>query len=368
MKQDIHPIVIPKWGMTMDKAVLGAWRVEEGATVAAGDELIDIETEKIANAVEAAQAGILRRQVGKPGQTYSCGALIGVITDADVSDEEITAFVAEHAQAAIEVSAEGSGAAPRSVDVRGHTLRYLQRGSGDVPIVLVHGFGGDLNNWLFVQPSLSDRWVTYAVDLPGHGGSSKDLAGINSLAEVADLLVGFLDQVAIDRVHVVAHSMGAAIALSLARRYGERVRSLVLLDPVGLGNPPAQEFIDGLIAAKSRREMGEVLKMLLADERQVSRDMVNDLLKYKRIDGVEPTLRRYAEFLPHENHAAAEALAGVKAPIHIVWGVEDRIVRPLTQSELPRNIHLTLVEGAGHMPHLERSSRTVELIERALTR
>jgi pyruvate dehydrogenase E2 component (dihydrolipoamide acetyltransferase) len=141
---------------------------------------------------------------------------------------------------------------------------------------------------------------------------------------------------------------------------------LVLLDPVGLGHPPAQAFIDGLIAAKNRRDLAKILGMLLADQRAVSRDMVNDVLRYKRIDGVEAALRRYAEFLSGENPTAAEALAGIKAPTHVIWGSDDRIVQPMSRSELPRNVGLDLIEGAGHMPHLERSSQTVELIEAAL--
>ena len=50
----------------------------------------------------------------------------------------------------------------------------LGEGEGP-PIVFIHGFGGDLNNWQFNQEALAERHATYAIDLPGHGGSSKDL-------------------------------------------------------------------------------------------------------------------------------------------------------------------------------------------------
>lgn len=347
----------------MERGLLSAWHVDEGAPLSVGDELVDIETEKIANSVEATHSGILRRRIGTVGEAYPCGALIGVIAEATVAEEEITAFVAEHAATSRPVSVEASGPTPQMIDVNGHSLRYLTQGAGGVPVLLIHGLAGDLNNWLFVQPALSGRRVCYAVDLPGHGGSSKDLSGIHNLVDVGDLLLAFLDRLALDRVHLVAHSMGAAVALDLARRRGHRLASLTLLSPAGLGVSSNSEFIAGLMAAGNRREMAAVLKMLLADEVQVSRDLVNDMLKYKRLDGAEAALRKFCEFLSQENRSTAQALAGVATPVQVIWGAQDRILRPLTAAELPSNVRLTVLESTGHMPHLEKSSRVVEAIE-----
>jgi pyruvate dehydrogenase E2 component (dihydrolipoamide acetyltransferase) len=91
--------------------------------------------------------------------------------------------------------------------------------------------------------------------------------------------------------------------------------------------------------------------------------MVNDLLKYKRLDGTEAALRQFASFLREEDRSAPAALAGVTSPVHVLWGAEDRIVRPLTASELSPSIRLTLLEGTGHMPHLEKSAKVVEALE-----
>lgn len=350
----------------MEEGTLVAWHVAEGAEVAAGEQILEIETAKIANAVEATHAGILRRRLAMAGQSYPCGALLGVIADANVPDEQIAAFVAERAQAKRQVGAQSNTPVPQMLAVRGRQIRFLHQGAGGgLPVLLIHGFAGDLNNWLFVQPSLSEKRSTYAVDLPGHGGSSKDLNDINSLNDVAELLVAFLDQLGIEKVHLVAHSLGGAVALALARKYDKRVASLVLLSPAGLGISPVPEFIEGLIAARSRRDMTSVLKMLLAHEGQVSRDMVNDMLKFKRLDGAEPALRKFAGFLREENRSAAQALQDISAPVHVIWGAHDRVV-PRGTNELPNGIRLSVLEGVGHMPHIERNSQVVELIETTL--
>jgi pyruvate dehydrogenase E2 component (dihydrolipoamide acetyltransferase) len=149
MNQNITPLVMPKWGLSMKEGTLSAWHVEEGQTIAPGQEIMDVETDKIANAVEAADGGLLRRRIGAVGQVYPVKALLGVLAPPEVSDAEIDAYVAAFEVPAPTEGDEDHEPTYRFVDTPSGRLRYAHRpGSGD-PIVLIHGFGGDLNNWLF---------------------------------------------------------------------------------------------------------------------------------------------------------------------------------------------------------------------------
>ena len=94
---------------------------------------------------------------------------------------------------------EEAGPAPETVSVNGSTLRFLKTGEGGEPVVLLHGFGGDLNNWLFNVAALSGDRAVYSLDLPGHGGSSKDV-GDGDLAALSGALRGFLDSQGIEQV------------------------------------------------------------------------------------------------------------------------------------------------------------------------
>ena len=357
---DIHPIVVPKWGLTMEEGTLVAWHIEEGQSVAAGDELLEIETSKIANAVEATHGGVLRRRVGEAGQSYRCGALLGVIAPADALEEAINAYVARHASTAAPVAEKG--VEPEMLEVEGRSLRILRQGNGDVPIVFIHGFGGDLNNWLFVQAGLAERHATLSVDLPGHGGSGKDLTGIEDLGQFARLLTTMLAQLEIRKAHLVGHSLGAAITLAAARISPESVASLTLIAPAGLGRPPSADFIEGFLGARNRREMTAVLGLLMFDEGQVTRDMVNDVLKFKRIDGAEAALHKVAALLQSETSTAQEAFAGITAPVQVIWGVADRVI-PADAAAIPSLVTLHSIKQAGHMPHIEQSPEVVRLIE-----
>ena len=114
-------------------------------------------------------------------------------------------------------------------------MRILDLGAGEAtPVLLVHGFGADLNSWMFTQPGLAESRRAVALDLPGHGGSTKVLDGADesSFAAVIDRALAALD---IERCHLVGHSMGGAIALNFAGWQPERVASLTLIASAQLG-------------------------------------------------------------------------------------------------------------------------------------
>jgi len=112
MTAKIHALTIPKWGIEMLEGTVVEWHGQEGGDLAPGDELVDIETDKIVNTLEAPVAGVLRRCLAGKGETLKVGALLGVIAPADVDDEAIDAFVAAF-QAAEPNSGEGRAAAEK---------------------------------------------------------------------------------------------------------------------------------------------------------------------------------------------------------------------------------------------------------------
>jgi pyruvate dehydrogenase E2 component (dihydrolipoamide acetyltransferase) len=89
----IIALTMPKWGIEMTEGTVNAWRVAAGDTVSKGDAILDVETEKIVNTVEAPAGGTLRRLLADAGGVYPVGALLGVLAPAEVADSEIEAFI-----------------------------------------------------------------------------------------------------------------------------------------------------------------------------------------------------------------------------------------------------------------------------------
>jgi pyruvate dehydrogenase E2 component (dihydrolipoamide acetyltransferase) len=362
----IEKLGMPKWGLSMTEGRVIEWLVEEGADLDIGTEVAEVETEKINGAVESPAAGVLRRRVAAEGDVIPVGGLLGVIADASVSDADIDAFVADFQASFVPAEAEEeAGPAPETVSVNGITLRFLKTGEGGEPVVLLHGFGGDLNNWLFNVEALSGDRAVYSLDLPGHGGSSKDV-GDGDLAALCGALRGFLDSQGIEKVHLVGHSMGGLVAATVALEDPARVGSLTLVDSAGLGETIDREYIEGFVAAEGRRDLKPVLQRLFADESLVTRQMVDDVLKYKRIDGVQPALRSLADHLfadGHQQHRVGDALGSFSGPVLVVWGEQDQVIPVAHAEAAPAGAETKVLPGAGHSPHMEAAGEFNRLIE-----
>jgi pyruvate dehydrogenase E2 component (dihydrolipoamide acetyltransferase) len=370
MTVELQAITMPKWGLAMDEGMVVDWHVEEGARLTPGDEVLDIETTKITNALESPAGGILCRRLVAEGETVPVGALLGVIAAGAAEPAEIETFIARFEAAfavAVAEAATETAREPEIVEAAGWRLNYQRAGGNEAaPIVLVHGFGGDLNTWLFNQPDLAETHTVYALDLPGHGRSGKDV-GAGDLGALSGALGAFLDALGIGRAHLCGHSLGAAVALDLALGRPEVAASLTLIAPAGLGPEIDGAYIDGFIAAGRRKEMKAVLQMLFADPQAVGRDMVEEVLRYKRLDGVEAALRAVAgAVFPGGRQATmlAGRLAELAQPVQVIWGREDRIVPPAQAEALPATVAVATIENAGHMPQMEAAAEVNRLIRK----
>jgi pyruvate dehydrogenase E2 component (dihydrolipoamide acetyltransferase) len=366
----IVTVTMPKWGLSMQLGKITAWVVAEGDDVSAGDDLADIETDKIAGTLEAADGGTLRRIIARVGEDVPVSGTIALIAPAGVSDDDLDAAVAE-ARAVIDagVPDEAAGPAVEAAEVGGRKISYAGTGQDGDVVLLVHGYGGDRNSWLFLQEPMAARYRVYALDLPGHGTSSKDV-GDGSVEMLADTVLGVLNAIGVQRAHLVGHSLGGAVAVAATARDPLRVSSLTLIAPSGFGQEINAGYLRGFADAQTRRELKPVVGQLFADESLVTRQVVDDLLAYKRLDGVEAALHALLGTLldgdrQRTESAAALAAIGGAVPVTVVWGRADRVI-PAAQADAVAGASRHLLDGAGHMPHMERPAEVQAAIEAAI--
>ncbi len=231
-------------------------------------------------------------------------------------------------------------------------------GAEGPPLVLVHGAGGTHRHWPEEIRALAGRRVL-ALDLPGHGRSAGPAP--RTLADLAQSVLGVLDALAIDAAVIAGHSMGGAIALTLALEAPARVAGLVL---VGTG---------------ARLRVAPIVLQLTADPATLgaAADTITDA---SFGSGASAEVRRaFAESLRdnppgvvHDDFAACHAfdvmarLGEVHAPTLVVCGNEDRLTPPKYSEHLHTAIagsRLTRVPGAGHAVMLEAPHAVAKAIE-----
>jgi pyruvate dehydrogenase E2 component (dihydrolipoamide acetyltransferase) len=204
-----------------------------------------------------------------------------------------------------------------------------------------------------------------ALELPGHGLSSKDVgaADIGFFADVIEAALGA------ERSHIVGHSMGGALAVSLASRRPNCVASLTLLAPAGLGPEINGKFIDAVVRASRRRDATEALQMLVHDPALISRAMVEEFLRYKRLDGVVPALETMARAWFPQGRQAVDLRAELRSlamPVQVIWGRDDRIVPAAHADAAAPAAQVHVLEGVGHLPHMEKANEVNRLIRAML--
>ena len=245
-------------------------------------------------------------------------------------------------------------------EVGGLRVRYADRGFGDSVVLLLHGFGGDLDNWMFNLDSLAEKHRVLALDLPGHGQSVKTNVD-PSLSGMATFVRKFLDVLSVSSVHVVGHSMGGAIAMQLASDSPETVKSLGLICSAGLGPDINSDYLRGFVEAQTHQELKLVLQQLFADESLVNLQLVNDILNYKRIDGVEATLNALSETLisAGEQTFLTDNIVASGIPVLVIWGKQDMII-PVSHAQNYSAaggscVEVEIFDSAGHMVQMEKA-------------
>jgi pyruvate dehydrogenase E2 component (dihydrolipoamide acetyltransferase) len=227
-------------------------------------------------------------------------------------------------------------------------------------VVFLHGFGGDSDTWLLNQGRIAERHRTFAFDLPGHGGSTKRV-DYGTIEELTSSVEFGLDRLKVKRLHLVGHSMAAAIALALWERQNGRIASVSLVAPFAFGSRVNPRYLSAFTSAQRSRDVQRCLALLFADPRTVRREMIESVVRYKRLDGVTDALEKIAANVlggpaPVE---IASLLRTQTSRLLVVRGARDNIV---SAGQIPAGARLQTLDHSGHMPHMEESGRVNELL------
>ena len=259
-----------------------------------------------------------------------------------------------------------------SVATRMGKLSTLAAGRGS-PVVCLHGLGATKASFLPTVAALADDWRVIAVDLPGFGESDKPLGAAYDAPYFADAVTALLDELGIERAHLIGNSMGGRVAIEIGLRYPERVERIALLSPAlawlrdrrwrWLLRAPLPKL--GLIQPAPRVITEPIVRSLVPGGRDGwSAAGVDEFLRCYltprgRVAFYESARNIYLDE-PHGEEGLWTRLAGMSPPVLFVWGRHDQLVpigfRKHVERVLPSARHLEL--DCAHVPQLEAPEDT----------
>lgn len=269
----------------------------------------------------------------------------------------------------------------RYVTAGGCVLRFWSAGDGPRTVLLLHGLGSSVEEWLLALPPLSERFRVYALDLPGHGLSDKPDVRYTP-GFYADAVRDFLRSQGADTVSLVGRSLGGAVCAELAATHPELCERLVLLAPPGLGRELALSLrlltvplLGEYLTRRPRRSAGTPgsrpawkgrLPADVADALTRMREQTRTLPAARR--ALLRTLRESAGIRgirPAVLRRAREHLRRIRAPTLLLWGDRDPVV-PIAHGEralgeLP-DARLKVVADCGHQAPLEQPEAVDRLL------
>ena len=350
---------MPKWGLSMKEGSILRWIKSNGDTVSKGDMILEIETEKVVNEMESPEDGKILKICASEGDTVPVGSIIAVCAKKDASNEEVNLFIEEfNSNFKAEVNTnENEEDKNEKIKISDLEINFMKNiNSKKENILFIHGFGGDLNNWMFNQNELSENFNTYAIDLPGHGISEKNIHSA-TLDELANLISSFCNENNIESVNLVGHSFGAGISIKTASLNPNLINSLTLISPIGLGKEIDTTYLENFIKAESRRDLKKEISKLYFNSEIITRDMLNEVLKFLRIDNVQKTLSKIQNEIiinGEQKNDLINEINSMKIPVCVIWGKEDQIIPSNHHQVLKDNIKIIIENNCGHMAHIEK--------------
>jgi len=266
---------------------------------------------------------------------------------------------------------KAGGLEQKNVIVNGMNIQYLEGGSGD-PLVLIHGFGANKDNWTRISKFLTPHFKVIAPDLPGFGESGKNPEEKYTIKDQAVFLKLFLIKVNINKpIHLGGSSMGGNIAGQYASLYQGDLKSLLLIAPGGVVSSKPSELFQMLkngeqnpLVARNAKEYENLLSFVFVKKpfipHPIKRFLVAEAIKNQDLNkNIFEQIKDSSLSKPMES-----LVKHIKVRTLIVWGAQDRVLHSSGAKILEaimKNSKAIVLENIGHAPMIEIPEETAKL-------
>ncbi|HNR89616.1 MAG TPA: alpha/beta hydrolase [Spirochaetota bacterium] len=255
---------------------------------------------------------------------------------------------------------KAAGLTAKTVVVDEFTVEYLEGGSGE-PVIMLHGLGGDKDNWAAFAKTITPSYRVIALDLPGSGESTKNLAALYGIALQSERLGKIASALGAAKFHLVGNGMGSVIASHFAISKPDKVLSLTLINTEAVPCPERSEFEKQVAVGKNPLSVTNVadfdnlLKFMFVTPPSIPGPIKRYLTK-KSIANSDFNQKIFWDVFGEDYKLAGE-LGKIKSRTLVMWGEKDNRVHVSCTKLLEKGIAksaVVIIKDCGHFPMREK--------------
>jgi pimeloyl-ACP methyl ester carboxylesterase len=248
-----------------------------------------------------------------------------------------------------------------AIKINGLDVQYYSAGEGE-PLLVIHGGGGDARTWWDNIAILAERYKVYAPDLPGFGGS-QPLRGSYFIPELSGFIDVFARRLGLENFHLMGHSLGGGIALDYALKMPGKVRKLVLVSSLCLGEEIAF-WIRLLSLPALLRSIGAVATAVMKSVKWVARQL-NPAGLIMPLSPAAMAVGGSITTFKKQTLVLEGRLSEVTMPTLLVWGAKDPVVpvgHAYKAARMIPNCQVKVFKHRGHNVHRDELKQFTSII------
>jgi len=264
----------------------------------------------------------------------------------------------------VDAARSKAGLTKKAIKIDDHNIVYLEGGKGP-PILLLHGYSGNKDNWTRFAVYLTKDYHLVIPDIPGYGESSMIEESSYDLSNQISRLHKFAQAIGLKKFHVAGNSMGGLFAGTYAVRYPAEIISVGLFDAAGVKSLEKSivmhmmEKDENLLVLKDSNDLPRLMSLFFANLPSVPYPLEKVFIK-TALTNRKFYEKERKELLP-DFYSLEKELPNIKAQTLILWGDQDKV---LDVSSVPvfekgiKNHKTVIIKDCGHVPMLEKPQET----------
>lgn len=247
----------------------------------------------------------------------------------------------------------------------GNKIRYLESGTGNETIVLIHGLGASAERWEKVIPEFSKNYRVLVPDLIGFGYSDKPLVDYTT-EFFTHFLAGFLDKSNVKKTHIIGSSLGGQITAEFTSNNQDVVENLVLVSPSGIMKHSTPALDAYVMAALYPDAEGakNAFQMMAGPRQQVNQKIIEDFVTRMKLPNAKMAFMSTLLGLKNAD-IITKSLIRITIPSLIIWGEDDPVIPIKYADEFVsciQDCRFYMMDNCGHTPYVDDPPRFTKLV------